>query len=70
MQAHINKLHLIVDQLTNIDHPISNEDLSFTFLGNLPSSFHTLVVPFSTYINELSIKLIYQQLLQNEFYFK
>ncbi len=70
MQAHINKLHLIVDQLTNIDHPFSNEDLTFTFLGNLPPSFHTLVVPFSTYTNELSVDLVYGQLLQKEFYFK
>jgi len=70
MQVHINKLHLIVDQLTNIDHPISNEDLTFTFLWNLPPCFHTSVVPFSTYTNELSIELVYGQLLQNEFYFK
>jgi hypothetical protein len=26
MQAHINKLHMIVDQLASIDHPISYEN--------------------------------------------
>jgi hypothetical protein len=28
---HIDKLHMIIDQLTNIDHVIFNEDFSFTF---------------------------------------
>ncbi len=44
MQAHINKLWMIANQLTNIDHQVFYEDLAFTLLESLPSSFHTFLV--------------------------
>ncbi len=44
MQAHIDKLWMIANQLTNIYHQVFYEDLTFTLLENLPSSFHTFVV--------------------------
>jgi len=44
MQAHSDDLWMIANQLTNIDHQVFYEDLAFTFLKSLPSSFHTLVV--------------------------
>ncbi len=34
MQAHIDKFWMIIDQLTNINHQIYDEDLAFKFLGN------------------------------------
>ena len=43
-QDHINKLQVLVDQLANIGHCISNEDQAFTFLGSLPPSYQTLVI--------------------------
>jgi hypothetical protein len=48
MQAHINKLHMIVDQLASIDHPISYENWHgiYIFMEFLMPSFHTLVVSF------------------------
>jgi hypothetical protein len=44
MQVHIDKLCMIANQLTNIDHQVFDEDLAFTLLESLPSSFHTFVV--------------------------
>jgi hypothetical protein len=49
MQAHISKVRTIVDQLVNIDHPISIEGFAFTFLGSLQSFFHTLVVLYNSH---------------------
>jgi len=66
MQAHIDKLHMIAYQLTNIDHQVSDEDLKFTFLGSLPLYFHTLVVSFNTYTDQLYMELICGQFLQKE----
>jgi hypothetical protein len=73
VQAHIDKLWMIVDQLINIHHQIFYEDLAFTFLGilsssfsNLSSFFHTLVVSFSTHINQLFMGFVCGQLLQKE----
>jgi hypothetical protein len=45
MQAHINKLHMIVDQLASIDHPISYEDWHGIYIYRefVMPSFHTLV---------------------------
>jgi hypothetical protein len=45
MQAHINKLHMIVDQLASIDHPISYENWHDVYIYRefVMSSFHTLV---------------------------
>jgi len=43
MQVHINKLWMIASQLTNIDQ-VFYENLAFTLLESLPSSFHTFVV--------------------------
>jgi hypothetical protein len=31
MQVHIDKLQMVVDQLSNIDHPIFNEDWNSHF---------------------------------------
>jgi hypothetical protein len=42
------------------------EDLAFTLLRSLPLSFHTLVVSFNTCIDQLYMKLICGQLLQEE----
>jgi hypothetical protein len=42
---------MIIDQLTNIDHVIFNEDFAFAFLKNLSSYFHTLVVLFNINID-------------------
>jgi hypothetical protein len=51
VQAHISKVCMIVDQLANIDHPISIEDFAFTFLGSLQYFFHTLVVLYNSHTN-------------------
>lgn len=54
MQAHIDKFHMIVDQLTNINHQDSNEDMAFTLLRIMPISFHVPWLFFlSTHIDEL-----------------
>ncbi len=58
VQVHIDKLLMIANRLTNIDHQVSNEDLTFTLLRSLPPSFHALVVSLSTYTNELSMELV------------
>jgi hypothetical protein len=58
---------MIVDQLANIDHQKIYDDLAFTFLGSLPSSFHTRVVSLSTCSNQLSMELICGLLLQEKF---
>jgi hypothetical protein len=58
VQAHIHKLQMIANQLTNIDHQVFNEDLTFTLLGILPPSFYTLVVSLSTHIDQLSMELV------------
>jgi hypothetical protein len=52
--------------LANIDHQISDEDLAFTLLGNLPPSFHTLVVSLNTHTDQLFMELVCGQLLQEE----
>jgi hypothetical protein len=70
VQAHISKVCMIVDQLANIDHPIFNEDFAFTFLGSLPSFFHTSVVLNSSHTNELSMELVCGQILQEELQFQ
>jgi len=44
MQVHIDKLWMIANQLTNINHQVFYENLQFTLLESLPSSFHTFVV--------------------------
>jgi len=66
VQVHINKLWMIADQLTNINHQIFNEDLAFTFLKKLPPSLHTLVVSLNAHIDQLFMELIYTHLLQKE----
>jgi hypothetical protein len=66
VQTHINKLQMIIDQLTNIDHQISNENLAFTFFRNLPPSFHTLMVSLGTHIDQLFMELVCGKLLQKE----
>jgi hypothetical protein len=35
MQVHIDKLRMIVNQLTNINHKVYDENLAFTLLGSL-----------------------------------
>jgi len=55
---------MIIYQLTNINHQIYDEDLSFTLLGSLPLSIHTFVVSFSTHNDQLSMELVCGQLLQ------
>jgi hypothetical protein len=66
MQVHIDEFQMIINQLVNIDHQVSDQNLAFTFLVNLPLSFHTLVVSFSTRINQLSMELKCGQFLQEE----
>jgi hypothetical protein len=63
MQVHINKLWMIANQLTNIDHQVFDENLAFTLLESLPSSFHTFVVRLNTCIHQLSMELSCGQLL-------
>jgi hypothetical protein len=58
VQAHIDKLQMIANQLTNNDHQVFYEDLTFTLLGNLPPSFYTLVVSINTHIDQLSMELV------------
>jgi hypothetical protein len=70
MQAHIDELCTITNQLINIDHPrlqvkiyiyyfrISNEDIAFTLLRNYLPSFHTSMVTFSYCIDELYMELL------------
>jgi hypothetical protein len=43
--------------------------MAFTFLKSSSPSFHTLVVSFSTHIDELLMELVYGQLLQKELWF-
>jgi hypothetical protein len=66
MQIHIDKLHMIGYQLANIDHQVFYEDLTFTLLGSLPLSFHTLAISFNTHIDQLYMELICGQFLQEE----
>ncbi len=63
MQAHIDKLWMIADELVNIDHQIFYEDLTFTLLKSLSLSFHAFVVSHSTHIDQLSMDLVCGQLL-------
>jgi hypothetical protein len=63
MQVRIDKFWMIGNQLTNIEHQVFDEDLAFTLLGNLSSSFHNLVVSPSTCTNQLSMELMCGQLL-------
>jgi hypothetical protein len=63
MQVHIDKFWMIRNQLTNIDHQVFDEDLAFTLLGNLSSSFHNLVVSLNTRTNQVSMELMCGQLL-------
>jgi hypothetical protein len=58
MQAPIDELCTIANQLISIDHPISNEDMAFTLLRNYLPYFHTSMVVFSYYIDELYMELI------------
>jgi hypothetical protein len=53
MQAHIDELCTIANQLINIDHPIFNEDMAFTLLRSYLPSFHTSMVVFSYCNDEL-----------------
>jgi hypothetical protein len=64
MQAHIDQLRTIANQLINIDHPISNEDMAFTLLRSYLPSFHTSMVAFSHCIDELYMELVCGQLVQ------
>jgi hypothetical protein len=57
---------MIANQLANIDHQVFDEDLTFTFGGSLPLSFHTFVISLSTHIDQLSVELVCGQLLQEE----
>jgi hypothetical protein len=66
LQVHIDKFRMIANQLANIDHQVSNEDLAFTFGGSLPLSFHTFVISLSTHIDKLSMELVCGQLLQEK----
>ncbi len=52
--------------MANIDHPVFDEDLTFTFGGSLWLSFHTFVISLSTHIDQLSVELVCGQLLQEE----
>ncbi len=63
MQVRIYELCTIVNQLTNIDHPIFNENMTFSLLGNYLPSFHTTMVAFSYCIDELYMELIFGQLV-------
>ncbi len=66
MQVHINKLWMVANQLTNINHQKNYEDLVFTFLKNLPPSLHTLTVSLNVHTDQLFMKFVYEQLLQKE----
>ncbi len=66
MQAHIDKFRMIANQLANIDHQVSDENLAFTFGESLPLSFHTFVISLSIHIDQLSTELVCGQLLQEE----
>jgi hypothetical protein len=61
---HIVELHTIVYQLISIDHPISNEYMAFTLLRSYLPSFHTSMVAFNYFIDELYMELICGQLVQ------
>jgi broad-specificity NMP kinase len=62
MQVHIDKFQMIIDQLVNIDRQVFDQNLAHI----LSPFFHTLVVVFSTRINQLSMELICRQLLQEK----
>jgi hypothetical protein len=49
---------MITKQLTNNDHQVFDEDLTFTLLGNLTPSFYTLVVSLNTHIDQLFMELV------------
>jgi hypothetical protein len=57
---------MIAYLLTNIDHQMFYEDLAFTLFKELPSFFHPFLVSFSTRIDQLSMELPCEQLLQEE----
>jgi hypothetical protein len=57
---------MIVSQLVNIGHQLFDEDLAFTFLGNLPPSCNTFMDSFNICIDQLSMGLVCGQLLQEE----
>jgi len=70
VQAHINKAS---DDCKSIKKHWSSsfyENLACTFLRSLPPSFHTLVVSFSTCIDQLSMELICGKLLREELHCK
>jgi hypothetical protein len=61
---------MITNQFTNIDHQVFDEDLAFTLLESLPSSFHTFVVWLNTCNHQLSMELPCGQSLQDELRYK
>jgi hypothetical protein len=44
-------------------HQLFNEDLTFTFLRSLPSSFHMFVVSLNTHTDQLFMELVCGKLL-------
>jgi len=63
MQAHINNLCMIANELANI-HPQVLYGLGITLFKNSLPSFHTLVVLLTTQIDKLSMEFACEQLLQ------
>ncbi len=64
MQAHINHIKMIADQLTDVDDEVAEKDLVYILLSSVPDTYHNLITTIETLSEEkLSWEYVTDRLL-------
>jgi hypothetical protein len=66
MQAHINKVKTMAQQLTAIGAPVADEDIIVTLLYSLPENYESLIVALESRADALTLEFITARLLHEE----
>jgi hypothetical protein len=66
MQAHINLVRDLADQLDAIGAAVTDEDMAMTLLCSLPESYDYLIVALESRVDELSFDFVSSRLLSEE----
>ena len=66
MQAHINKIMMLAEQLDAIGAGVSDEDIAMTLLCSLPESYENLIIALESRADGLTSEFVRSRLLQEE----
>ena len=66
IDVHLKEMKELINKLSSIGAPISEEDEVVTLLGSLPPSFSSLVTALEAHVDDLTLDFVQQQLIHHE----